>query len=169
MQLIALVALQVTYAGRGITAVSRPSPRWMYLRNCSGHKLNSRRFCNAFYCGCGSTPKQRGFRVSFLGDIQNPVGPGPKSPAANPGLSRSLDWTISRAASNLISSVILGEELQCSALCSVLTLCIIVVWAGTELIFFIVAHTVLCFEFVTETPLMTQGCFSYCWKVLTQH
>lgn len=34
--------------------------------------------------------------------------------------------------------------------------------AGIELIFSIVAIMVLCFGFVLETALITQGCFSYC-------
>lgn len=36
------------------------------------------------------------------------MGPALKPPAANLGLSRSLDWTIHRAVSNLFSSVIRG-------------------------------------------------------------
>ena len=34
--------------------------------------------------------------------------------------------------------------------------------AGIELIFIIVAIMGLCFGFVLETKLITQGCFSYC-------
>ena len=41
--------------------------------------------------------------------------------------------------------------------------------AGIELIFFIAAHLWLCFGSMTKTVLITQGCFSYCWAVLTQH
>ena len=35
-------------------------------------------------------------------------------------------------------------------------------------IIFIVASMGLCFGFVTKTALITQGCFSYCWAVLSQ-
>ena len=45
---------------------------------------------------------------------------------------------------------------------------IYVVLAGIELIFFIVASMGLCFGFVQRTVLITQGCFRYCWAVLTQ-
>ena len=38
----------------------------------------------------------------------------------------------------------------------------VLVLAGIELIFFIVASMGLCFGFVLETVLITQGCFSYC-------
>ena len=42
------------------------------------------------------------------------------------------------------------------------------VLAGIELIFFIVPRTRLCFGFVLKKELIIQGCFSYCWAVLTQ-
>ena len=38
----------------------------------------------------------------------------------------------------------------------------VLVWAGIEFIFFIVASMGLCFGFVLETVLIVQGCFSYC-------
>ena len=44
----------------------------------------------------------------------------------------------------------------------------VLVLAGVELIFLIVASMGLSFGFVLETVLITQGCFSYCWAVLTQ-
>ena len=44
----------------------------------------------------------------------------------------------------------------------------VLVLAGTELIFFIVANMGLCFGFVLKTVLIIQECFSYCWAVLTQ-
>jgi len=40
--------------------------------------------------------------------------------------------------------------------------------AQIELNFYIVACTVLCFGVVTKTVLITKGCFSSCWAVLTQ-
>ena len=46
---------------------------------------------------------------------------------------------------------------------------VVLVLAGIELIFFVVACMGLCFGFVLQTVLMIQGCFSYCWAVLTQH
>lgn len=42
------------------------------------------------------------------------------------------------------------------------------VWSGVELIFFTVSDLGLCFEFVLETELITQGCFYFCWSGLTQ-
>ena len=42
------------------------------------------------------------------------------------------------------------------------------VLAGIELIFFIVAGMGLRFGFVLKTVLITQGCFHYCRAVLTQ-
>ena len=42
------------------------------------------------------------------------------------------------------------------------------VLAGIELIFFVVANMVLCFGFVLEAVLVIQGCFPYCWAVITQ-
>ena len=44
----------------------------------------------------------------------------------------------------------------------------VLVLAGIELIFFIVASMGMCFAFVLRTVLIAQGCFSYCWAVLTQ-
>ena len=44
----------------------------------------------------------------------------------------------------------------------------VLVWAGIDLIFFPIASMGLCFGFVLETVLITQGCFRYCWAVLTQ-
>jgi len=44
----------------------------------------------------------------------------------------------------------------------------VLVLAGVELIFFIVAIMGLCFGFVLETVLVIQGCFSYCRAGLTQ-
>ena len=38
----------------------------------------------------------------------------------------------------------------------------------TVLFFFTVLGIGLCFEFVLKTVLIIQGCFSYCWAVLTQ-
>ena len=38
----------------------------------------------------------------------------------------------------------------------------VLVLAGVEFIFFIVASMGLCFGFVLETVLITQGCFCYC-------
>ena len=38
----------------------------------------------------------------------------------------------------------------------------VLVLAGMELIFFIVASMRLCFAFVLKTVLIMQGCFSYC-------
>ena len=38
----------------------------------------------------------------------------------------------------------------------------VLVLAGVQLIFFIVAGMVLCFGFVLKTVLITQGCFPYC-------
>jgi len=38
----------------------------------------------------------------------------------------------------------------------------VLVLAGIELIFFLVAGMGLCFGFVLETELVTQGCSSYC-------
>ena len=38
----------------------------------------------------------------------------------------------------------------------------VLVFAGIELIFFVVASMGLCFGFVLETVLIIQGCFSYC-------
>ena len=38
----------------------------------------------------------------------------------------------------------------------------VLVLAGVKLIFFIVAGMGLCFGFVLETVLITQGCFHYC-------
>ena len=38
----------------------------------------------------------------------------------------------------------------------------VLVLAGVELIFFTVASMGLCFEFVLETVLIIQVCFSYC-------
>lgn len=45
----------------------------------------------------------------------------------------------------------------------------VLVLAGMELIFFLAAHIVLCFVFLTKTQLLTHQGFSYCWTVLTQH
>jgi len=45
---------------------------------------------------------------------------------------------------------------------------IVLVLAGIELIFFIVASMGLCFGFVLKTVLITEGCVSSCWAVLTQ-
>ena len=45
---------------------------------------------------------------------------------------------------------------------------VVLVLAWIELIFFIVASMRLCFGFVLETVLIIQGCFRYCWAVLTQ-
>lgn len=42
------------------------------------------------------------------------------------------------------------------------------VWSGVELIFFTVSDLGLCFEFVLETEMITQGCFYFCWSGLTQ-
>lgn len=42
------------------------------------------------------------------------------------------------------------------------------VWLGW-LIFFIAAHMVLYFGFVTKTVVITHQCFVYCWPVLAQH
>ena len=44
----------------------------------------------------------------------------------------------------------------------------VLVLAGIELIFFIVASMGQCFGFVLKTVLITQRCFSYCWAGLTQ-
>jgi len=46
---------------------------------------------------------------------------------------------------------------------------LVLLLAGVELIFSIIACTVLWFGFVIKTVLVTQGCFSYCWAVLTEH
>lgn len=43
------------------------------------------------------------------------------------------------------------------------------VLSGRELIFFTVACRGLCFWFVTLPVLITQGCFVYCWAVLTPY
>lgn len=40
--------------------------------------------------------------------------------------------------------------------------------AGAELNVFTVAGVGLCFGFALEPTLKIQGCFSYCWVVLTQ-
>ena len=42
------------------------------------------------------------------------------------------------------------------------------VLARIELICLIIASMGLCFGFVLETVLIIQGCFHYCWAVLTQ-
>ena len=44
----------------------------------------------------------------------------------------------------------------------------VLVLAQIELIFFTVASMGLCFWFVPKPVLITQGCFSYRWAVLTQ-
>jgi len=44
----------------------------------------------------------------------------------------------------------------------------VLVLAGIELIFFLVAGIGLCFGLVLETVLVTQRCFGHCWAVLTQ-
>jgi len=44
----------------------------------------------------------------------------------------------------------------------------VVVLAGIELIFFVVAGMGLCFGSSLKTMLISQGCFSYCLAVLTQ-
>jgi len=49
-----------------------------------------------------------------------------------------------------------------------LLLVIVLVLAGVELIFFVVAGTGLYFGFVLETVWITAGCLSDCWAVLTQ-
>jgi len=46
-------------------------------------------------------------------------------------------------------------------------LCALVL-GGTELNFFIVANMGLCLEFALKTVLIRQGCFNYCWAMLTQ-
>jgi len=45
---------------------------------------------------------------------------------------------------------------------------VVLVLARVELMFFRVARMRLCFGFVLETALITQGCFSYCWAAFTQ-
>lgn len=45
----------------------------------------------------------------------------------------------------------------------------ILVLDGIELNFFIVAHILLCFGFVTKGVLIIHQCFSYCWTVLKYH
>jgi len=45
---------------------------------------------------------------------------------------------------------------------------VVLVLAGVELTFFLVASVRLCFGFVLETVLITQGCLSYRSAVLTQ-
>jgi len=44
----------------------------------------------------------------------------------------------------------------------------VLVWAGIELNLFVVTSMGLCFGFVLKMVLIIQGCFSYCWAVLTQ-
>ena len=39
---------------------------------------------------------------------------------------------------------------------------LVLVLAGIELVFFVVAGMGLCFGFVLKTVLITQGCFRYC-------
>lgn len=46
---------------------------------------------------------------------------------------------------------------------------VMLVLAGIELTLSAVASMGLCFGFVLETTLITQGCFSYCWAGLAQH
>lgn len=50
-----------------------------------------------------------------------------------------------------------------------LPFCFVLVSAGMELIFFIVACRVLCFGLVTKTGLITHQCFICYWTVLAQH
>jgi len=45
---------------------------------------------------------------------------------------------------------------------------ILLVLAGMELNLFVVASMGLCFGFILNTVLVTQGCFGCCWAVLTQ-
>lgn len=44
----------------------------------------------------------------------------------------------------------------------------VLVLAGVEFVFFIVAHIMIYFGFVTRT-VITHRCLSYCWAVLAQH
>jgi len=44
----------------------------------------------------------------------------------------------------------------------------VLVLGGLQLIFFIAASMRLCFGFLLKTVLIVQGCFRYCWAVLTQ-
>ena len=44
---------------------------------------------------------------------------------------------------------------------------VVLISAGIELIFFLVAGTVLCFGFRMRIMLITHRCFSCCWAVLT--
>ena len=60
-----------------------------------------------------------------------------------------------------------GENLNIWTL-STFVLTNMLVLSGTELIFFLVASMGLCFGFVLKTVFIIQGCFSYCWAVLTQ-
>jgi len=41
----------------------------------------------------------------------------------------------------------------------------VLVLAGIELIFFLVACVVVCFGFVMKIVLITHQCFSYCWAI----
>lgn len=43
---------------------------------------------------------------------------------------------------------------------------IVLVWAGIELLSFLAAGRVLCFEFGMRLMLITHWCFSHCWAVL---
>jgi len=54
-------------------------------------------------------------------------------------------------------SIVLFEATAPLIVCTVT-----LVLAGIELIFFMVAHMVLCFGFVTKTVFITHQCFSYC-------
>lgn len=45
---------------------------------------------------------------------------------------------------------------------------LVLVLAGTEVIFFTGAGAWLCVGFVLNTVLKVQGCFCYCWAVLAQ-
>jgi len=44
----------------------------------------------------------------------------------------------------------------------------VLLFTGIELFFFVVASMGLRFEFVLKSVLIMQGCFSYCWAVVTQ-
>lgn len=72
------------------------------------------------------------------------------------------------SADNCIYSPVFSYIAVCFLLQNPVCFTITLVWAGIELNFFMVASMRLCFAFVLEIVLMTEGCFGYCWAVLTQ-
>ena len=92
--------------------------------------------------------------------------------STNPDTSVWITFGITHWALFLTVALYTNLPLGCrniyGSICLTARYAFVLVLAGIELIFCIVASMGLCFGFVLKTVLIIQGCFRYCWAALTQ-